>query len=65
MDGFNEDADAQTIIEVERVATFDRGTEQTSNNSIKVCTLTTPHWVSYLHSYQQTLLLLLRKFCPL
>ena len=65
MDGFDEDANAQTVFEVERVATFDLGTEQTSNNSIKVFTLTTLHWVSYLHSHQQTILLLLRKFCSL
>ena len=65
VDAFEEDTHTQTISETERLATFDHGTEQTSNNSIKVCTFTTAYWVSYSHSYQQTLLLLFRKFCSL
>ena len=36
-DVVDEDADTQTIFEAERPATFDHGAEQTSNNSIKVC----------------------------
>ena len=66
VDAFEEDTHTQTIFETERLATrtFDHGPEQTSNNSIKVYILTS-HWVSNSHSYQQTLLLLLRKFCSL
>ena len=40
VDASDEDVDTQTIFEAERL---DHGTEQTSNNSIKVCTLTAAH----------------------
>jgi hypothetical protein len=36
-DVIDEDADTQTIFEAERPASFNHGAEQTSNNSIKVC----------------------------